>query len=213
MESTEKRKLPPFHSVDFRGIGHVILEAGEEPSAEVTAEQSLLPRIRTEVQDGVLIVSIRWWFGLLFRVWDLQSLEVRLAVKDLRRLSLSGAGTVESCGRLTVEELELRLSGAGRMSLELQGRRALVRLSGAGSIELSGEVEEQEVQLTGAGRIEAERLATKRARIRLSGAGECRLQVADTLEATLSGAGSVLYRGSPRVESRIRGVGRLEALH
>jgi hypothetical protein len=119
---------------------------------------------------------------------------------------------VESNGRLTVVELDLRLSGAGRISLELQGRRVQVRLSGAGSIELSGEAEEQEVHLTGAGSIGTERLATKRARVRSSGAGEVRLQATESLEATLSGADSLLYRGSPRVESRISGVGRVEAL-
>jgi hypothetical protein len=193
-------------------VGQVILASGEEPSVEVTAEQSVIDRICTEVRDGVLVISIRWWFGLLFRAWHLRNLEVRLRVKDLRSFRLSGAGTVESNGRLGVEELDLRLSGAGKMALELQGRRVRVRLSGAGSIELSGEAEEQEIQLTGAGSIDAERLASKRARVRSSGAGECRLQVSETLEAVLSGVGSVLYRGSPRVESRISGLGRLESL-
>jgi hypothetical protein len=96
--------------------------------------------------------------------------------------------------------------------LELESRRVLVRLSGAGSIELSGQAEELELQLSGAGSIDAERLATKRARVRSSGAGQCRLQVSETLEASLSGVGRILYRGSPRVESRISGAGRLEAL-
>ena len=212
MQTTEKRNVGPFHGVDFRGVGRVILAPAEEASVEVSAEQSVIERIVTEVRDGVLVVSIRWWFGLLFQAWHLRDLEVRLKVKDLRNLSLSGAGTVESDGRLGVEELDLRLSGAGRVALELQGRKVRVRLSGAGSIELAGEVEEQELQLTGAGSIDAERLSSKRSRVRSSGAGECRLRVSDTLEAAISGAGSVLYRGSPRIESRIRGVGRLESL-
>ena len=212
MQTTEKRNVGPFHGVDFRGVGRVILAPAEEASVEVSAEQSVIERIVTEVRDGVLVVSIRWWFGLLFQAWHLRNLEVHLKVKDLRSFRLSGAGTVESNGRLGVEELDLRLSGAGRMALELQGRRVRVRLSGAGSIELSGEAEEQEIQLTGAGSIDAERLASKRAQVRSSGAGECRLQVSETLEAALSGVGSVLYRGNPRVQSRISGVGRLESL-
>jgi hypothetical protein len=32
------------------------------------------------------------------------------------------------------------------------------------------------------------------------------------MEAALSGAGGVFYRGSPRIESRISGLGRLESL-
>jgi len=50
MESTEKREAGPFHSVDIRGVGRVILAAAEEPSVEVAAERSLLARIRTEVR-------------------------------------------------------------------------------------------------------------------------------------------------------------------
>ena len=95
MEATEKRTLPPFHSIDFRGIGRVVVAAGEEPAAEVTAEQSLLARIRTEVRDGVLIVSIRWWLGLPFRVWDLQNLKVRLAVKA--RMTGAGLTSTVTC--------------------------------------------------------------------------------------------------------------------
>ncbi len=212
MQTTEKRNVGPFHGVNFRGVGRVILAPGDEASVEVTAEQSVIDRVGTEVRDGVLVVSIHWWFGMLFRAWHLHGLQVRLGVKDLRSLRLSGAGTVASEGRLAVEELDLRLSGAGRVALELQGRRVSVRLSGAGSIELAGEAEEQEFLLSGAGSIDAEHLASKRARVRSSGAGECRLQVSETLEASLSGVGSVLYRGSPRVESRISGLGRLESL-
>jgi hypothetical protein len=38
------------------------------------------------------------------------------------------------------------------------------------------------------------------------------VQAAETLEAEVSGAGSVRYLGSPRVQSRITGVGRLAAI-
>jgi len=38
------------------------------------------------------------------------------------------------------------------------------------------------------------------------------VQASETLEAEVSGAGSVRYRGHPKVESRITGVGRLAPL-
>ncbi len=205
----EVRELAGFHSVDLRSLGRVVLVGGPEQKVEVVAEEDLQERVRAEVQDGVLVVGLRWWLGALLRLPELSEVEVRITTPELREVRLSGAGQVRSEGPLQVEELALRLSGAGRLALELAGRRVEVRLSGAGAVELSGTVEELEIRLSGAGAVQAERLAARRVRIRTSGAGECRVQAAETLEAEVSGAGSVRYLGSPRVQSRITGVGRL----
>ena len=209
---TEVRELSQFHSVDLRSLGRVILASGPEQKVEVEAEEDLQPRVRTEVQGGVLVVGLRWWLGALLRVSELGEVVVRVTVPELREVRLSGAGQVRSEAPLQVGDLGLRLSGAGHVALQLAARRVDARLSGAGAVELSGTAEELEIRLSGAGAVRAEGLQARRVRIRTSGAGECRVQASETLEAEVSGAGSVRYRGSPRVESRITGVGRLSPL-
>jgi hypothetical protein len=206
---TEVRELSSFHGVDLRSLGRVVLASGPEQKVEVEAEEDLQSRVRTEVQGGVLVIGLRWWLGALLRVPELADVVVRVTVPELREIRLSGAGQVRSEGPLRVGDLDLRLSGAGRLALELTAERVLARLSGAGAVELSGTAAELEIRLSGAGAVQAERLETRRVRIRASGAGECRVQASETLEAEVSGAGSVRYRGNPRVESRITGVGRL----
>ena len=187
---TEVRELSEFNSVDLRSFGRVVLTGGEKQKVEVEAEEDLLARVRTEVQGGVLVVGLRWWLGALLRMPELNEVQVRVTVPMLRSVKLSGAGQVRSEGALSAEDLELQLSGAGRLALEVKARRVETRLSGAGAVR-------------------AERLATRRVRIQASGAGECRVQASETLEVELSGAGSVRYLGKPRIESRITGVGRL----
>jgi hypothetical protein len=209
---TEARELSQFHSVDLRSLGRVVLASGPEQKVEVEAEEDLQSRVRTEVQGGVLVVGLRWWLGALLRVPELREVVVRVTVPELREVRLSGAGQVRSEAPLQVGDLELRLSGAGHVALELAGRRVEARLSGAGAVELSGTAEELEIRLSGAGAVQAEHLSARRVRVRTSGAGECRVQASETLEAEVSGAGSVRYRGNPRVESRITGVGRLSPL-
>lgn len=206
---TEVRELSRFHSVDLRSLGRVVLASGPEQKVEVEAEEDLQSRVRTEVQGGVLMIGLRWWLGALLRVPELADVVVRVTVPELREIRLSGAGQVRSEGPLRVGDLDLRLSGAGRLLLELTAERVLARLSGAGAVELSGTAAELEIRLSGAGAVQAERLEARRVRIRASGAGECRVQAAETLEAEVSGAGSVRYRGNPRIDSRITGVGRL----
>ena len=209
---TEVRELSRFTSVDLRSLGRVVLASGPEQKVEVEAEEDLQSRVRTEVQDGVLVVGLRWWLGALLHVSELSEVVVRVTVQDLREIRLSGAGQVRSEGPLRVGDLDLRLSGAGHLALELEANRLDVRLSGAGAVELSGTAAEMEIRLSGAGAVRADRLETRRVRIRASGAGECRVQASEVLEAEVSGAGSVRYRGNPRVESRITGVGRLAPL-
>jgi hypothetical protein len=209
---TEVRELSRFTSVDLRSLGRVVLASGPEQKVEVEAEEDLQSRVRTEVQGGVLVVGLRWWLGALLRMPELSEVVVRVTVQELREIRLSGAGQVRSEGPLRVGDLDLRLSGAGHLALELAANRLDVRLSGAGAVELSGTAAEMEIRLSGAGAVRADRLETRRVRIRASGAGECRVQAAETLEAEVSGAGSVRYRGNPRIESRITGVGRLAPL-
>jgi hypothetical protein len=206
------REFSRFHGVDLRSLGRVVLASGPEQKVEVEAEEDLQPRVRTEVQDGVLVVGLRWWLGALLRVPELGEVVVRITLPELREVRLSGAGQVRSEDALQVGDLDLRLSGAGRVSLQLAARRVDARLSGAGAVELSGTAEELEVRLSGAGAVRADRLQARRVRIRASGAGECRVHASEHLEAEVSGAGSVRYRGNPRVESRITGVGRLSPL-
>lgn len=208
----QERELAAFHSVDLRSLGRVVLAVGPEQKVEVDAEEDLQSRVRTEVQGGVLVVGLRWWFGALLRVPELAEVVVRITAPELREVRLSGAGQVRSEEPLRVADLELRLSGAGRVALGLEARRVDVRLSGAGAVELSGKAEELEIRLSGAGAVHAEGLEARRVRLRTSGAGECRVQAAELLQAEVSGAGSVRYRGKPRVESRISGVGKLAPL-
>ena len=212
METTQQREVPRFDRVDFRGIGRLILSQGEKQSVAVTTSETLISRVRTDVREGVLIVSLRWWPGMLLRIAELKTLEVRLVVEDLAGLKVSGAGTVESRERLEVEELDVNLSGAGEIRLELHGRRIGTHLTGAGRVVLWGEATEQDIRLTGAGSIQAERLVSRSVRIHASGAGECRVHATDSLDVRLSGAGTVRYLGSPQIQSRITGLGNLVSL-
>lgn len=212
MEITEQREVAPFDRVDFRGIGRVIVSQGSRQSVSVTASDKVISRFRTEVREGVLIVSLRWWWGMLWRIAELKTLEVRLVVEELAGLKVSGAGTVESRERLQVSELDLRLTGAGEIRLELQGVRIETHLTGAGTIVLWGEADEQTVRLTGAGSVQTERLVTRIARIHSSGAGETRVHASESLDARLSGAGRIRYVGNPRIQSRITGIGTLTSM-
>jgi hypothetical protein len=212
MDVTEQREVSPFNRVDFRGIGRLILSQGEQQSVTVSASDAVISHVRTDVREGVLVLSFRWWPGMIFRFLELKTLEVRLVVEDLAGLKVSGAGIVESRERVQVEEMELQLSGAGEVHLELHGQRIDTHLTGAGRIVLWGKAEEQNIHLTGAGSVQAERLVTRSAQVHSSGAGECRIHATESLDARLSGAGTIRYVGNPKIQSRVTGLGTITSM-
>ena len=106
MDVTEQREVSPFNRVDFRGIGRLILSQGEKQSVTVRASDAVISHVRTDVREGVLVLSFRWWPGMIFRFLELKTLEVRLVVEDLAGLKVSGAGIVESREKVQVEKME-----------------------------------------------------------------------------------------------------------
>jgi hypothetical protein len=210
MVATQERTLPDFDRIDLRGVGTVVVRQAAATSVTVQAGEDALDKVRTEVRDGQLIVGLRWWSALL--AWrSLRNIEVIVAAPRLRALTVSGAGSIVTPEPFDAEQLELKLSGAG--SLEVQVRAATVnaRLSGAGSISVVGSADTLEVTLTGAGRFQGSELRAGVVRVRSAGAGETVVFAAEKLDATLTGAGSIRYRGNPQVTSRISGIGSVRA--
>ena len=55
--ASEKRDLTGFHAVDVGGIFHVEITSQQEFGVEISADDNLIPLVRTEVRDGVLYIE------------------------------------------------------------------------------------------------------------------------------------------------------------
>jgi hypothetical protein len=209
MSVTQERHVGEFDRVDLRGVGTVYLKQGDKVALTVKGPENLIDKVRTEVSEGRLVISLRWW-SALFGLAAAGELEFHVTARELRGLAVSGAGKMRSQEPLKAQGLELRLLGAGSMQLEVQARSLEAHLTGAGSITLSGTAESLDAGVTGAGRLGAFEFAAKTVRIRSSGAGESLVHATESLDVSLTGAGRVRYRGKPRLTSRVSGVGSLQ---
>ena len=62
--------------------------------------------------------------------------------------------------------------------------------------------------IEGAGSLHAEALRSRRCRIRISGSGDAEVFVSEMLDASIDGAGDIVYFGSPAgIKKRITGAG------
>jgi len=221
---TEEREVEPFHSVDLRTVGHISLTQGDEQSIVIRAERDVLQKLKTEVRGGELIISSKW------NIRQAEAPEIFITITKVRSLKISGSGEIKGEERIFSKDLELgisgsgdillelkaeqlhtKVSGSGNMSLELEAKYVTTHISGSGDIEMVGLSGSLETRISGSGSLTALDLETREATIRISGSGNCRVHVRDTLDVRISGSGDVEYRGNPKVNLSGSGSGSVRS--
>ena len=180
---SEPRDVSGFDEVELRGVGNLSIEQADNESLSVEAEEDVLPKIRTEVENSRLTIGPE----PNTTINTTKPINYRLAVKDLNALEVSGSGDVEAEG-IDTDELA-------------------VHISGAGDVEIRGSADSQDVEISGSGDYKAEELESKEAKIDVRGSGSATVNVSDELDAEVSGSGSVEYVGDPTINQDVSGAG------
>jgi hypothetical protein len=186
--ASETRPVPGFGAVAVGGPFRVVLAPGA-PSLDVTADDNVLPLVRSEVRGDTLFLGFTLDSVSLVRTREIL---VRATLPELREARASGAAVIEVSG-VDTERLTIDLSGAA-----------------AGSA--SGVVDELTLLLSGASRWTGAALRARSVRATLSGASTALQRVSDSLRADLSGASTLEYLGDPAVVSNVSGASLVRRL-
>ena len=88
-----------------------------------------------------------------------------------------------------------------------------VAVTGAGDFHLQGDDQDLlDIYITGAGKVSAFDMKVDDCTIRISGSGNCEVNVVNNLFVQVSGVGDIFYKGSPTITSDISGVGNITAV-
>ena len=175
--ATEARDLPPFSSVELAGSNTVTIRVGEEQSVVVRADNNLVDRVTTAVQDGSLVI------GDVPGSYTTKSpMSITISVPSLDALTLTGSGVI------AVSDIE--------------AASLTVRLPGSGVLRASGAATKLVVTLDGSGDAQLEQLIAVDARAVVSGSGRIVLTATQSLDASVPGSGAIMYGGNPREVTR-----------
>lgn len=184
--ASEKRDLSGFKSVDVGGIFQVEITAQKDFSVEVSADDNLLEKIKTEVDDGVLKISTDC------RVNPSSPMIIRVSAPDIEHLDASGVA------KITVNDLKNSSFG--------------LDTSGASKIDLAGETDKLMIKVSGASKIEAENLRSRAVDVDSSGASKITVFATESVRAEASGASKILYAGGAKdVVSNTSGASKVSA--
>ena len=181
---SETREIDEFDEVNVGGAFEVNIRAGEKPSLSIEGDDNLLKYIRTRVKGNTLEIDTRK------NIRPRKGITINITMPDITELVSSGACDIKV--------------------INIKNDELAVILSGAGSIDLKGDTKELHVEMSGAGSLDAENLKAEDVSISISGACSADVFATNSLDASVSGVGSIDYSGNPlKVNTNVSGVGSI----
>jgi hypothetical protein len=158
--AAEDRKLSGFTSINVTNAFDVYISQGTEDAVAVSkSDASGTSNIITNVSGGVLYISYR------YKGWSWSSLrnnklKAYITVKDLQKLTVSGACNLSFVDPITSDRLLISVSGASDIKGPVKVNSLKVGASGASNISLSGTATETDFNISGACSIKSLDLVT-----------------------------------------------------
>ncbi len=186
-----------FTKINLPGHGKIILKQGDESSVRIETGKHHAT-VTTDISNGVLTINSD------------DFAEAYVTVKNLEKIDISGNGKVETDSSIKVKDLELIISGIGKMEMNLDAENLKTDISGKGNIELNGSAKNMSVEISGAGKVEADDFTVSKCDVNISGAGKSEVDVKDELNVNISGVGNVNYKTEPaKISQHISGLGKV----
>lgn len=205
---SETRDLSSFDSVVLSGSGAVRYRQADSFRVTVTARESVLARVVSQVTNDKLVLRVEKGFTIRGD----GHIEYLVECPELSGIEISGSGTFTAMTPLTGDTVSADISGSGNISAEVDAKAFKSTISGSGDIKVQGRAETLEFRNSGSGALQAQELAARRADITLSGSGSAEVAASDYLKVRSSGSGTVSYRGKPQIDVASSGSGRISPL-
>lgn len=204
------RELAAFTSVNNTSTIDVIILKNKKSSAEVRADNNLIGFVLTEVEDGVLTISMKQGVS-----YNNPHITVTIYTPHLNEVIMKGTGNVTvlsmkedyftaickgtgnfKCDCLLAKDLILQNSGTGNMDVSYMSQNSVtIQNSGTGNINLSmlqNVTSNMKVQNSGTGDITLKKLSVGDLQVKNQGAGNITMSgKADKMTLVNNGTGNV----------------------
>lgn len=228
-QKTQSIPVTGFNGIKASNAIEITLIKGDKAGLIIEASNEVLPYVRSEVQNGVLHLSLQENTPKKLRD---KTIKASITISDLQNISLSGACEVRSNDLFITKDFNLSCSGSSNVSLKVNADNLIVKASGASDIRISATVKNQSemditgassidlngsskslsLEITGASNVKAESFMTNSAEINSSGSSEAYLHVTENLSVISSGASTINYKGSPSIKLNSSGISKVSKI-
>jgi hypothetical protein len=202
--TTQDRQVGSFKDIDVGGAAKVFVSQGDQHSVKVEVDENLQQFVEVYQEGGKVIVREKRGYNLD----PTGDLKIYVTSPVYNDIDVSGACDI--IGQTAInnpENIELHISGAGDMKMEVSAPHISAEVSGSGNIDLKGETKSVSLDLTGAAHAHCFGLKSEETKVDISGAGSAQVYASVHLDAEVSGAGTVDYKGGAKVDQHVSGAG------
>ena len=206
---TQERTVSTFSEVNLSNIGSVYIEQSTQQSVVVETSSNLQDIILTEVKGSTLEIKTKK--GKCIK--GSPTINIYVKTPDLDGLTISGSGNIYANRLISVNDMDLHISGSGNITLDsLSVSELTASISGSGSIQVDGvdTMDYEFLSITGSGNISTINYPALIAKTHISGSGSCKVYAINELNVNISGSGDVLYRGTPVITNTSSGSGTVK---
>ena len=165
---------------------------------QIYTDSNILPYIRVVVEDNELIIGLEE--GVNLRATNFK---IFTNSKRLESVSVNGSGKIELKGEVNAKAMKIDVSGSGCvLSDSLYCEQIYLRVSGSGKMKLKGVSNYTDLNVLGSGGIDALAFSSLDANASVRGSGNVVLLVGRKLNASVSGSGTIKYRGNLEEENK-----------
>ncbi|MEM1215474.1 MAG: head GIN domain-containing protein [Bacteroidota bacterium] len=200
---TETLNLAEFNSIALHMSARVELTQGEVQEVIFEGREDILDRLELNVRNGVWDID---YDGCLR---DVDSPTLFITVPELEDVRVTGSGEIYSTNTFLVPEIDLSITGAGRIDMAVEVSELDADISGSGEIFVEGSTLELDVRISGSGDFRGFDCPTLTSDLRISGSGRIRTYTENELDALISGSGDILFKGNPELFVSISGSGEV----
>ncbi len=160
---------------------------------EVVADENLHQYITVEKEGDMLKV------GSKKNIYRASSKRVNVTLPELTGVRISSAGDIRGLNTFDCDDVDVDISSAGNLDLDIHADEIRVSISSSGDCNLSGSAYSMKADLSSAGGLYAYDLIADYLTVKVSSAGNARVTANKEISMSATSAGNIYYKGDASV--------------
>jgi hypothetical protein len=201
---TDERVLPSFERIATSGNVDVRFHSSTEYRAIVTVDSNLNEYFETIVMNNTLRARQKSGQNIVSG-----KIIVDVYCPFVSEVLISGSGRFEALDKIIVPVFKINISGSGYLNGNIECNSFFADVSGSGDMDISGNSDAANIRISGSGTLYGSEFRVKNYSIDINGSGKADIFAEDYLAASVSGSGSIKYRGDAEVDFWSSGQGKI----
>lgn len=190
---TQSRNAKGFTSIDVSEGIKVMLTMSNKESVEVTAPESYIDKVITEVNGSTLKIYIKGNnTGNKGR-----NVEVKVSAKNINSIESSSGSSIKTNNNIETNELRISVSSGANVYINCDCTKILASASSGSGASLKGSTTYLSADASSGAHIKALELTADKVKADVSSGAHVKVNANKEINASASSGGSVKYTGSP----------------